>query len=167
MLGGLMQLVAYGAQHINISMVVYRYYDQIDALFQHNFTDIVIRNKDDSINIEYTEKVNNIINIIRKKYCKISLDTMRHIIILYVAYTIDNHHYVNVHNNTLFYLIKIKDKDIMNYIKKNPLFIRNKKYPLALGCPDFHDYNKHFDNNIKRIQYNYNNFEEEYESDDE
>jgi len=129
-------------------------------------TDITIRNEDGSINIEYTEKVNNIINIIHKKYWNISSETMRDIIVLYVAYAIDDC-YMVCNENILFYLIKIKDKDIMNYIKKNPFFFRNNKYKLALGYPDYYNYNKRLDNNIERVQYNYGYSEDEYETDEE
>lgn len=159
MTGGLMQLVAYGAQDIHLTMP-YQYYKQIFDLFQDDFTDIVIRNEDDSINIEYTEKVNNIINIIRKKYCKISLDTMRDIIMLYVAYVIDDS-YIE-YNTNLFYLIKIKDQDIMNYINKNNWLFEDNYYMLSLGYyPSDYYYYKHLDNNIKRIPYN--NFAEDIE----
>ena len=84
MTGGLMQLIAYGAQDVHLTMP-YLYYNQIfelNIVCTNDFTDIVIRNEDDSINIEYTEKVNNIINIIRKRYRKISSETMRDIIVL-------------------------------------------------------------------------------------
>ena len=144
-------------------MHLFDYYRQLQEL--NILTDIIIRNEDDSINVEYTEKVNNIINTIRKKYPKMSVETMRDIIVLYIAYAIDDC-YMD-YNKNLFYLIKIKDKDIMNYINKNPWFIRNDKYKLALGCPEYYDYHKHLDNNIERVQYNYGNGEDEYETDEE
>lgn len=162
MVGGLMQLIAYGAQDIHL-IERFRYYKQILEL--KVLTNVIIRNEDDSINIEYTEKVNNIINTIRKKYPKMSLETMRDTIVLYIQYAIDNC-YMD-YNKNLFYLIRIKDKDIMNYINKNPWFIRNNKCKLALGCPDYYDYHKQLDNNIKRMQYNYGYSDEEYETDEE
>lgn len=159
MAGGLMQLIAYGAQDIHF-IELFRYYKQILEL--KVLTNVIIRNKDDSINVEYTEKVNNIINTIRKKYPKLSVETMRDIIVLYIQYTIDCHY--RDHNKNLFYLISIKDKDIMNYINKSPWFMLNDEYKLALGCPDYYDYyHKHLDNNIKGEQYS----DEEYETDEE
>ena len=167
MTGGLMQLIAYGAQDVHLTMP-YLYYNQIfelNIVCTNYFTDIVIRNEDDSINIEYTEKVNNIINIIRKRYRKISSETMRDIIVLYIAYVIDDS-YMG-YNKTLFYLIKIKDIDIMNYINKNNWLVENNKYMLSLGYYPSNYYYKYLDNNIKRQQYNYGYSEDEYETDEE
>ncbi len=65
-----MQLIAYGAQDV-LLIEPYLYYKQIlelNILCTNILTNIIIRNKDDSINVEYTEKVNNIINTIRKRY---------------------------------------------------------------------------------------------------
>ncbi len=137
MSGGLMQLVNF------------HYYRQLQQL--NNLTDIKIRNKDDSINIEYTERINNIINTIHKKYPKLSLETMRDIIVLYVATTIDDFYMSNYCNNTniVFYLIKIKDKKFMEYIDKRFWYIENYNYGLTLGYFDIYDYHKHLDNNIK------------------
>ena len=160
-----MQLVAYGAQDVRL-IERYQYYEQILEL--NILTDVIIRNEDDSINVEYTEKVNNIINTIRKKYPKLSVETMRDIIVLYVATTIDDNFMYNYYNtNILFYLIKIKNKDIMNHINKNRWCIENDNYALALGCPVYYDYHKHLDNNIKGEQYNYGYSDEEYETDED
>ena len=164
---GVVQLVAYGAQDVHfIEPYRYRYYKQILEL--NILTDVIIRNEDDSINVEYTEKVNYIINTIRKKYPKLSLETMRDIIVLYVATTIDDYFMDNCNTNILFYLIKIKDKEFMNSINKYHWCIENDNYALALGYFDNNDYyHKHLDNNIKRMQYNYGNGEDEYETDEE
>jgi len=162
-----MQLVAYGGQDVH-PIKHYYYYKQILELNisrTNILTDVIIQNEDDSINVEYTEKVNNIINTIRKKYPKMSVETMRDIIVLYIQSTIDDC-YMD-YNKNIFYLIKIKDKDIMNYINNNPWYILNNKYKLALGCPDYYYYHKHLDNNSKMVQYNYGYSDEEYETHEE
>ena len=170
MTGGLMQLVAYGAQDVHLNLIEpYRYYKQILEL--NILTDVIIRNEDGSINVEYTEKINNIINTIRKRYPKMSVETMRDIIVLYIRYVIDDcYSYMDYCNtNIVFYLIKIKDKEFMKYIDEHSWNIKNINYQLALGYFNGYDYhyNKHLDNNFERKQYNYGNSDEEYETDEE
>lgn len=88
MSGGLMQLVAYGAQDIYI----YLYYKQIIELINDLYQlrkEIIIKNKDNSINYEYTEMVNNVRDIIINKYRKISDHDLLCVLTIYVAYCID------------------------------------------------------------------------------
>lgn len=88
MAGGLMQLVAYGAQDIYI----YLYYKQIIELINDLYQlrkEIIIKNEDNSINYEYTEMVNNVRDIIVNKYYKISDHDLLCVLTIYVAYCID------------------------------------------------------------------------------
>ncbi len=192
MAGGLMQLVAYGAQDI----YVYHHYKQIIELINDLYQlrkEIIIKNEDGSINYEYTEMVNNVRDIIVNKYYKISDHDLLCVLTIYVAYCIDkngvsyNEAYspqVNTYItpqsqnniekiiptiNHLRYLTKLKDKKITDEIFKkisdNWWDVELRKYALALGI--IRGYNKYLDNYIKPppppVQYYYYDEEEEDE----
>lgn len=194
MAGGLMQLVAYGAQDI----YVYHHYKQIIELINDLYQlrkEIIIKNEDCSINYEYTEMVNNVRDMIVNKYYKISDHDLLCVLTIYVAYCIDKEGisyneayspqvktYITPQNNIekiiptinhLRYLIKLKDKKITDEIFKkisdNWWDVELRKYALALGI--IRGYNKYLDNYIKPppppVQYYYYDEEEEdeYESD--
>ncbi len=194
MAGGLMQLVAYGAQDI----YVYNHYKQIIELINDLYQlrkEIIIKNEDCSINYEYTEMVNNVRDMIVNKYYKISDHDLLCVLTIYVAYCIDKEGisyneayspqvktYITPQNNIekiiptinhLRYLTKLKDKKITDEIFKkisgNWWDVELRKYALALGI--IRGYNKYLDNYIKPppppVQYNYYDEEEEdeYESD--
>ena len=192
MAGGLMQLVAYGAQDIYI----YLYYKQIIELINDLYQlrkEIIIKKKDNSINYEYTEMVNNVRDIIVNKYYKISDHDLLCVLTIYVAYCIDKNGisyneayspqvktYITPQNNIekitptlnhLRYLTKLKDKKITDEIFKkisgNWWDVELRKYALALGI--IRGYNKYLDNYIKPpppfVQYNY--YDEEEEEEDE
>ncbi len=194
MAGGLMQLVAYGAQDI----YVYHHYKQIIELINDLYQlrkEIIIKNEDCSINYEYTEMVNNVRDMIVNKYYKISDHDLLCVLTIYVAYCIDTEGisyneayspqvktYITPQNNIekiiptinhLRYLTKLKDKKITDEIFKkisdNWWDVELRKYALALGI--IRGYNKYLDNYIKPppppVQYNYYDEEEEdeYESD--
>ncbi len=87
MTGGLMQLVAHGYQAVHI----FRYWKQIIDLSLEEINKITIYNEDNTIHLWYTNRVNKLIKVLRKKYPRITNYILKCVIVIYIAYTIDIH----------------------------------------------------------------------------
>lgn len=75
--------------------------------------EIMIKNRDNSINYEYTNNINNIRNIIINKFHKISDYDLLCILILYAAYSFDTmgFEYYDVNNDEFLFIIRNDDEN--------------------------------------------------------
>lgn len=90
MTGGIMQLVVHEYQDVHI----FRYWKQIIQIIDLSLEEInkiTIYNEDNTIHTWYTNRVNKLSKVLRKKYPRITNYILKCVIVIYIAYTIDIH----------------------------------------------------------------------------